>query len=200
MVVTQAVGRSPRAQRDSRAPSAPALVGAASSHSACVVFPSGHRRKEALTLDRCPSTGVLFPACDYPVFSQSASVHAPAGVVESTTRNTMREPHHGVERLIDAIDKPLGFFVLALLIVEGFLSTVLILSDLDSTAKAWGMGAIIGLFVLVVAVVGLLVWHRPTNLTFTGYEALVSMGKITYGTDRGEVAEKDLPSGTARPE
>ena len=112
----------------------------------------------------------------------------------------MRHSHSGYTRLVDAIDKPLGFYVLALLIVEGFLSIVLIFSDLDKGAKAWGMGAIIGLFVLVVLIVSALVWSKPTNLTFTGYEALVDRGKITYGTDMGEVEEKDLPSGTVRPE
>ena len=111
----------------------------------------------------------------------------------------MRHSDSGFARTVDAIDKPLGFYALALLIVEGFLTILLIFSDLDTGAKTWGMGAIIGLFVLVVGVVSALVWFKPTNLTFTGFEALVSMGKIPYGTDTGEVEEKDLPSGTARP-
>ncbi len=112
----------------------------------------------------------------------------------------MRHSYSGYSRIVDAIDKPLGFYALALLIVEGFLTILLIFSDLDKGDKTWGMWAIIGLFVLVLVVVSALVWFKPTNLTFTGYEALVSMGRITYGTDTGEVAEKDLPSGTARPE
>ena len=124
---------------------------------------------------------------------------APA-VIESSIRRVMRHSDSGFARTVEAIDKPLGFYVLALLIVEGFLTTLLIFSDLDTGAKTWGMWAGIGLFVLVVGVVSALVWFRPTNLTFTGYEALVGMGKFTYGTETGEVEEKDLPSGTARPE
>lgn len=112
----------------------------------------------------------------------------------------MNHSHSGLARIIDAIDKPLGFYVLALLIVELFLTTILTLSDLDQAAITWGMWAGIVLFVLVLAAVTALVWFKPTHLTFTGYETLVSMGKIPYGTDTGEVAVKDLPSGTARPE
>ena len=112
----------------------------------------------------------------------------------------MHHSHSSFLRIIEAVDKPLGFYVLALLIVELFLTTLLIFSDLDAGAKTWGMWAVISLFVLVVGIVSVLVWCRPTNLTFTGHDALVQMGKLTYGTEAGEVAERDLPSGTARPE
>ena len=99
-------------------------------------------------------------------------------------------------RIIEAVDKPLGFYVLSLLIVEGFLAAVLILADLDRNTRAWGMWAGVGLLVLVVGAVSIVVWFKPTNLTFTGFESLVEMGKIPYGTETEEIAEEDLPSGT----
>ena len=55
--------------------------------------------------------------------------------------------------VIEAINHPLGFFVLALLIVETFLSTVLIGSDLDPIQKYYGMWAGIGLFLLLIIVI-----------------------------------------------
>ena len=111
----------------------------------------------------------------------------------------MRYPDSIYARSAESIGKPLGFYVLALLIVEGFLTTLLVASDLDKGDKRWGMWAGIGLFVLVVGIVSAFVWVKPTNLTFTGHDSLVSMGIITYGTDTREVKEKDLPSGTVRP-
>lgn len=38
-------------------------------------------------------------------------------------------------KIIEAVTAPLGFFVLALLIVEGFLATVLVGADLENTHK-----------------------------------------------------------------
>lgn len=114
--------------------------------------------------------------------------------------NVMRQSDHGFARLVEAVDKPLGFYVLALLIVEGFLTILLIFSDLSMEAKTWGMWAVIGLFVLVVCLVSAFVWFKPTNLTFTGLEALVEMDKISYGTETGEIAKRDLPSGTISPD
>lgn len=68
--------------------------------------------------------------------------------------------------LIKAITSPLGFFVLSLLIVEMFLSTILIFSNLDIQSKYHGMWLGVGLFVLIVVIVFVLVWFKPTHLTF----------------------------------
>ena len=104
-------------------------------------------------------------------------------------------------RLVESIDKPLGFYVLALLIVEGFLTTIVVLSDLDAGAKTWAMWAVIGLFVLVVLIVTAFVWFKPTHLTFTGFETLVDRGKAAYGTETSEVFEvKEWPPGISDPE
>lgn len=68
--------------------------------------------------------------------------------------------------ILEAISSPLGFFVLALLIVEGFLSIVLVGSDLAPSDKVVGMYLGVSLFVLVTGIVAALGWYRPRNLTF----------------------------------
>jgi hypothetical protein len=56
--------------------------------------------------------------------------------------------------------------VLALLIVESFLATVLTLAGFDQAQKVMGMWVGVGLFVFVTAVVTALVWWKPQHLTF----------------------------------
>jgi hypothetical protein len=86
-----------------------------------------------------------------------------------------------VEGILGAVNKPLGFFVLALLIAEGFLATVLILaSGLSQEQRFTGMLLGVGLVVLVLIAVGLLVWSKPTNLMY-GEAAYLKREKI-YGT------------------
>ncbi len=106
----------------------------------------------------------------------------------------MYQNKSGWTRIIEAIDKPLGFFVLALLIVEGFLVLVLTLSGLDAQAKERGMWAGVGLFIFVVVIVTVCVWHKPTHLTFTERGSLVEMGKASYGTESVK-AKEESPSG-----
>ncbi len=101
-------------------------------------------------------------------------------------------------RVIEAIDKPLGFYVLAVLIVESFLSIVLILSDLEAGVQEKGMWAGIGLFAFVVVTVSVFVWFKPTNLMFTELGTLVQMGKASYGTETKQVGLPDLPSGVRK--
>ena len=102
-------------------------------------------------------------------------------------------------RIIEAIDKPLGFYVLALLIIEGFLALVLTLSGLEADVKERGMWSGVGMFILVVSIVSVIVWFKPTNLTFTELGSLTQMGRVPYGTNLREMTESDLPSGRARP-
>jgi len=70
--------------------------------------------------------------------------------------------------LIKVITSPLGFFALSLLIVEGFLTIVLIFSDLEQAHKFWGMIIGAALFFLVVLGVWWLVKSPDfiKNLTF----------------------------------
>jgi hypothetical protein len=61
---------------------------------------------------------------------------------------------------------PLGFYVLALLIVEGTLCIVLTASKLDKE-KVWaGFLCMIGTFIGVVVIVTLFVWLNPKHLLY----------------------------------
>ena len=71
-----------------------------------------------------------------------------------------------VVRLVEVTRAPLGFFVLALLIVEAFLGTVLLGSDSPMEDKVFLAYTGVCMFVLVVLVVTALVWVKPENLTF----------------------------------
>ena len=82
-------------------------------------------------------------------------------------------------RLIEAITTPLGFFVLALLIVETFLATVLVGGNLQLELKVVGMWAGLSMFVLVVIAVFVLVWSKPSHITFDKDAHLIERGKIT---------------------
>ena len=111
----------------------------------------------------------------------------------------MQQSQSSWARIIEAIDKPLGFYVLALLIMEGFLALVLTVSGLEADVKERGMWSGVGMFMLVVIIVSIIVWFRPTILTFTERGSLTQMGRASYGTNLQEMAESDLPSGRARP-
>lgn len=101
-------------------------------------------------------------------------------------------------KIIESITAPLGFFVLALLIVESFLATVLIggnLSKEDQMTCVW-LG--VSLFILVTIAVFILVWFKPENLTFDKQSHLIKQGKAAYGTDLTPVVNRDklLPTKT----
>ena len=85
---------------------------------------------------------------------------------------------------LSTINHPLGFFVLALLIVESSLAVVLIWSDLDQSQKFMGMWALVGLFLFLIVVVTFLVCKYPKNLT---YQAEDHLKERTFG-------EINLPS------
>ena len=78
----------------------------------------------------------------------------------------MEDAKAGRVRLIEVITAPLGFFVLALLIVEAFLGTVLIATNLDAAGILQCIWLGVAMFVMVVGIVAVLVWYRPDNLTF----------------------------------
>lgn len=85
--------------------------------------------------------------------------------------SSSEEPRTG---LIRSITAPLGFFVLALLIVEAFLATVLVGADLAPELRTAALWAGISAFVLVVFMVFLLVWFKPINLIFDKEAHLMS--------------------------
>lgn len=94
--------------------------------------------------------------------------------------------------VLEAITAPLGFFVLALLIVEAFLATVLVGTNLEPKDKLSGMWAGIGLFVFVTLIVAVLVWYKPSHLTFDKHAHLIDRGRVPYGTDQERVPPEEL--------
>lgn len=72
--------------------------------------------------------------------------------------------------LVESITSPIGFFVLALLIVEAFLATVLVGANLPETEKMTAVWAGVAMFILVVVMVFALVWFKPDNFMFTNQE------------------------------
>ena len=119
----------------------------------------------------------------------------------------MQQTRSGWARIIEVIDKPLGFYVLALLIVESFLTIVLTVADLEPEVQERGMWAGVGLFMIVVGVVSICVWHKPHHLIFTELGSLIEMGKVPpFGTETKEVIgtreviEETLPSGVSESE
>ena len=91
--------------------------------------------------------------------------------------------------IIEAINHPLGFFVLALLIVEAFLGIVLIYSDLSTEHKYIGMWMGLILFIMLIILVFILVWVKPKNLIFG------EKGHLTeqlYGTEKKAITKLEL--------
>jgi len=99
-------------------------------------------------------------------------------------------------KIIEAIAAPLGFFVLALLIVESFLAIVLVGADLENNDKILGMWLGVGLFIMVTIAVFVLVWFKPQNLTFDKAAHLIDRGKAVYGTEKSPINNIDTLSPT----
>ncbi|MCX8819278.1 hypothetical protein [Vibrio parahaemolyticus] len=102
-------------------------------------------------------------------------------------------------QVLEAITAPLGFFVLALLIVEAFLATILVGTTLENEHKVTGMYLGVVLFIFVTLIVALLVWFKPDHLTFDKEAHLRSQGKPPFGSDEvGEAIPQNLaPSNKA---
>ena len=85
---------------------------------------------------------------------------------------------------------PLGFFILALLIVESFLGAALLGGRLDSHNQITVLWMGVGLFVFVILTVAVLVWNKPENLTFDK-QAHLDRAVAEYGTDSQTVKNRD---------
>ena len=109
----------------------------------------------------------------------------------------MSERLSSAARIIEAVNAPLGFFVLALVIVESFLASVTIGGGLESQHQLIALVAGVAMFVMVVLVVAILVWKKPENLTFDKQAHLVRSG-ASYGTESQPDTDRDalLPSET----
>lgn len=107
----------------------------------------------------------------------------------------MEKIRNTTKGILQSINTPLGFYVLALLIVESFLGIVLIQGNLEAHVRAQGMWAGVGLYLFLVGMVSLFCWYKPNHLIFTELGILVEMGKATYGTDVREVPPEEMPKG-----
>ena len=111
-----------------------------------------------------------------------------------------RQPVKTRDRVIQAVSAPLGFFVLALLIVEAFLASVLIGGSLERADKMLCVWIGVALFGLVTMTVFILVWSKPENLTFDKEAHLARGNKAPFGSDTKTVADRDaLPVAEAAP-
>lgn len=100
---------------------------------------------------------------------------------------TMPAELKAASKLVESITAPLGFYVLALLIVETLFAVALASGRLTESSQmtALCMGAT--LFLIVVGVVTVLVWRKPENLTFDKHAHLT---KAEYGTDEKPAVQK----------
>ena len=69
-------------------------------------------------------------------------------------------------RILETITMPLGFFVLALLIVELFLGTLLIKGGVNPDDIMTCIYLGVAMFILVVLIVAVLVWNKPQHLSY----------------------------------
>jgi hypothetical protein len=100
-------------------------------------------------------------------------------------------------RVVQAITSPLGFFVLALLIVESFLALVLRDATLDRYDKMIGVWIGAGLFLVVNIGVWVLVWFKAKELTFDK-RAHLAQSKMDFGSQGNETTRKALRAAKAR--
>jgi len=94
-------------------------------------------------------------------------------------------------QILEAITAPLGFYVLALLIVEAFIATILVGTSLENAVKVKGMYLGVGLFLIVTLIVSTLVWFKPDNLTFDKEAHLRNRGKPPFGSESHTVTNKN---------
>jgi heme A synthase len=93
------------------------------------------------------------------------------------------------DSIIKVITSPLGFFALALLIVEGFLGTIVIGSGTEE-AKVLGMWMAISAFGGIVIIVALMVWKIPENLTLRGEDWMERMKhEKNWGSDSDPITK-----------
>ena len=81
--------------------------------------------------------------------------------------------------ILGQVRSPLGFFTLALLIVEVSIGGTIAVTDLESFHKLIALGVMAGLFLVVVGVAAWITFSRPRNLqedVTTLQEILTSAG------------------------
>lgn len=91
---------------------------------------------------------------------------------------------HNRRSLVEVIDRPLGFYVLALLIVESFIGAVAAVGRSSEAVLQWGLGLGVGMFVYITITVTVIVWNKAHVLTF---DRDAHLTERELGTDEGVV-------------
>ena len=92
-------------------------------------------------------------------------------------------------KVIELIDKPLGFFVLALLIVETFIGLVVGLSQWTEPYRFYGLLLGVGMFVYITLAVSVLVWFKVENLVFDQAHHLKKQKNVPFGSNKKPVSD-----------
>lgn len=87
---------------------------------------------------------------------------------------------------IRSVTSPLGFFVLALLIIETFLGVALVKGQPELQQTALFLG--VAMFFAVLVVVFVLVWQKPLNLIFDQDTSLKQLRLSERGISHRDVA------------
>lgn len=95
-------------------------------------------------------------------------------------------------KAVQAVHSPLGFFALALLIVEGFLFGAGAWFDLDPTMRIGAMAVGVVLFLVVFGTVVALVVKYPKNLVFSEESHLQYEGMQIFGTEENAMTGQML--------
>jgi hypothetical protein len=95
-------------------------------------------------------------------------------------------------RVVRAAHSPLGFFVLALLIVEGFLAGAGIWFGLSDDWKIVAIGVGVALFLIVFGTVVWLVIAYPQNLVFSEESHVQYAAMKMFGTESQKLTGRDI--------
>lgn len=110
-----------------------------------------------------------------------------------TTSQVVGGTAHSVRhKVVQAIHSPLGFFALALLIVEVFLFGAGVWFDLSAEWRIVAVGIGIFLFLIVFATVVLLVIKYPKNLVFSEESHLQYDRMQIFGTEERAITGRTL--------
>ena len=97
--------------------------------------------------------------------------------------------------LLQAVTTPLGFFVLALLVVESFLGSVIILGNPDTAFRHSALNYGVIMFILVVVVVSIITVWKPRDLTYSAIAHLEERRLERGDSKSGAVQENDPSEG-----
>ena len=91
-------------------------------------------------------------------------------------------------RILEAIDRPLGFYVLALLIVESFIGLLAGFGGESTGNLRVGLYLGVGMFVYITLIVTMIVWKKAHLLTFDR-DAHLTERRAPFGTEQGTLPD-----------